>query len=117
MSTAVDSRKSVIRYDSVNRARVHFRDMLETAEAGDIATVERRGRVSALVELGHLRWLLSHVIRPHEPQVARQNGKWAIFLPGLPIAVEEDDFDAAVDELVSAIRETPWIGRTICIRR
>lgn len=103
--TTVDRITSVTRYDSMHSARQHFSQMLTTAEQGNLAVVSRKGRDSALVQVGRLRWLLAHIIRSHEPQVVRENGKWVAYLPGLPLAVEEPDFDTAVNALIEAMRE------------
>ncbi|MFE6864113.1 prevent-host-death protein [Nocardia sp. NPDC057668] len=96
---------SVRRYDSMNRARENFSQMLTAAEEGNVAVVTRRGKDSALVQVGRLRWLLAHIIRPHEPQVVRENGAWVAYLPGLPLAVEEADFGTAIEVLIDAMRE------------
>lgn len=68
-------------------------------------SLSRKGNDSALVEVGRLRWSLSRIIRAHEPQVARENDNWVAYLPGLPLAVQEADFDTAVDALIDAMRE------------
>lgn len=108
--TTIEGITSVMRYDSMNNAREHFSQMLTTAEQGNLAVVSRRGKDSALVGVGRLRWLLAHIIRPHEPQVVRENGRWVAYLPGLPLAVEEPEFDTAIDALIEAMREyaTDW---------
>ncbi|QLY34892.1 prevent-host-death protein [Nocardia huaxiensis] len=89
----------------MNSAREHFAQMLTAAEAGNVAVVSRKGKDSALVEVGRLRWLLSHIIRAHEPQVVRENNNWVAYLPGLPLAVEESDLDTAITALIEAMRE------------
>jgi hypothetical protein len=103
--TTMERITSVTRYDSMHNAREHFSQMLTTAENGNVAVVSRRGKDSALVEVGRLRFLLAHIIRPHEPQVVRENGNWVAYLPGLPLAVEEPELDAALDALIEAMRE------------
>ncbi|MFE3753652.1 prevent-host-death protein [Nocardia tengchongensis] len=103
--TTTERITSVERFNSMNSAREHFAKMLTVAEAGNVAVVSRKGKDSALVEVGRLRWLLSHIIRVHEPQVVRENENWVAYLPGLPLAVEESDLDTAVDALIEAMRE------------
>jgi len=105
MSTTVDQRKAVTRYGSVNHAREKFSDMLSAAEAGNVVVVTRKGKDSALIEAGRLRWMLNRIIRPHQAQVVRENGKWTAYLPGLPIAVEEAEFDIAISLLIESMRE------------
>jgi hypothetical protein len=96
---------SVTRYDSMKNARDHFSQMLTTAEEGNVAVVSRQGKVSALLEVGRLRLLLAHIIHPHDPQAVRENGNWVVYLPGLPLAVEEPDLDTAIAALIEAMRE------------
>ncbi|MGV9662886.1 prevent-host-death protein [Nocardia niigatensis] len=103
--TTTERITSVERYNSMNSARQHFAQMLTAAEEGNVAVVSRKGKDSALVEVGRLRWLLSHIIRVHEPQVVRENNNWVAYLPGLPLAVEEPDLDTAITALIEAMRE------------
>jgi hypothetical protein len=39
------------------------------------------------------------------PCVLAETGGWSVFLSGLPIAADGTTFDAAVDEMVQALRE------------
>ncbi|MBH0775416.1 prevent-host-death protein [Nocardia bovistercoris] len=103
--TIVDSITSVTRYDSMHNARNNFSQMLTAAEEGNLAVVSRKGKDSALVQVGRLRLLLAHIIEPHEAQVVREDGRWVAYLPGLPLAVEESDFDTAIAALIEAMRE------------
>ncbi|WP_153411326.1 prevent-host-death protein [Nocardia macrotermitis] len=89
----------------MNNARDHFSQMLSAAEEGNVAVVSRKGKASALVEIGRLRLLLAHVIHRHDPQVVREDGNWVAYLPGLPLAVEEPELDVAIEALVEAMRE------------
>lgn len=103
--TTIERVTSVSRFDSMSNARTHLSEMLTAAEEGNVAVVSRKGKHSALVEVGRLRWLLAHVIRDHQPQVVRENGNWIAYLPGLPLAVEEPDLDTAITALIEAMRE------------
>ncbi|PXX66283.1 hypothetical protein DFR70_10329 [Nocardia tenerifensis] len=103
--TTIDRITSVKRYDTAHSARDNFAQMLTTAEEGNLAVVSRKGKDSALVLVGRLRSLLAQIIKPHEPQIVRENGNWVAYLPGLPLAVEEADFDRAVQALIEAMRE------------
>ncbi|MQY26658.1 prevent-host-death protein [Nocardia aurantia] len=97
--------QTVQRYDSMVSARGRFSELLDIAEEGNVAVISRKGKDSALVQVGRLRWLLAHIISPHEPQVVRENGNWVAYLPGLPLAVEEPDFETATTALIEAMRE------------
>ncbi|MFC8044542.1 prevent-host-death protein [Nocardia sp. NPDC057353] len=103
--TTIERITSVTRYNSMHSARDNFSQMLTAAEQGNLAVVSRKGQDSALVQVGRLRSLLAQIIRQHEPQVVREDGNWVAYLPGLPLAVEESDFDTAIAALIEAMRE------------
>ena len=44
-------------------------------------------------------------LRPAHAVVTAEGVGWSAFLPGLPIAGEGDDLDAALDDLIDALRD------------
>jgi len=93
-----------VHYDSYTDARAHFKDLLDAAERGRVATVRRDSRRTAVVDLDRLRQLLTSV-RPSGAKVVAEAGGWSIFLPGLPVAADGTTLDEAVDEMILALRE------------
>jgi hypothetical protein len=60
--------------------------------------------VSAVHYAARLRHFLATVV-PSRAQVVPEAGDWSVFLPGLPIAAAGVTFDAAIEEMVLALRE------------
>ncbi|MBJ7308405.1 MAG: prevent-host-death protein, partial [Acidimicrobiia bacterium] len=44
-------------------------------------------------------------LRPAGAVVTAEAGGWSAFLPGLPISGEGEDLDAAIDDLIDALRD------------
>lgn len=95
---------SAVHYESYTEARVHFKDLLDAAERGRVATVRRDARTTALVDRERLRHFLASV-RPAGAQLVAEDGGWSIFIPGLPVAADGASFDEALDEMILALRE------------
>ncbi len=93
-----------VHFDSYTDARAHFKDLLDAAERGQVATVRRDSRTTAFVDQERLRYFLASV-SPSHAQVVAEAGGWSIFIPGLPIAVDGTDLDEALDEMIVALRE------------
>ncbi|WP_432834103.1 hypothetical protein [Dactylosporangium sp. CA-092794] len=90
-------------FDSYSAARAHFKDLLDAARRGRVATVQRETGRAAVVDADRLRASLVGVLPP--PQVVAEDGGWSVFLPGVPVAADASTFDDAVDEMVLALRE------------
>jgi Antitoxin of toxin-antitoxin, RelE / RelB, TA system len=95
---------SITHYDSYTDARVHLKDLLDAAERGRVATVRRDLATTAVVDAERLRSVLAALIPANAQAVAEADG-WSIFIPGLPVAADGATFDAAVSEMVDALRE------------
>lgn len=95
---------SAVHYDSYSEARTHFKDLLDAAERGRLATVRRDTSTSAVVDVGRLRQFLAAVI-PSRAQAVPEAGGWSVFVPGLPISADGATFDEAVVEMIDALRE------------
>lgn len=93
-----------VHYESYTEARMHFKDLLDAAERGRVATVRRDARTTALVDRERLRHFLAAVC-PSRAQVVAEDGGWSAFIPGLPVAADGASFDEALDEMVVALRE------------
>jgi hypothetical protein len=95
---------SGVHFDSYTDARSHFKDLLDAAERGRVATVRRDNQTTAFVDRERLRYFLASV-RPSGAQVVSEAGGWSIFIPGLPVAADGATLDEALDEMVAALRE------------
>lgn len=91
-------------FGSYTSARAHFRDLLDVAHTGRVATVDRDRDRFAVVDAGVLRAELA-ALRPAGAVVAAEGGGWSAFLPGVPVSGEGDDLDAALDDLIDALRD------------
>jgi predicted RNase H-like HicB family nuclease len=91
-------------FGTAAEGRRHFKNLLDAAEEGIPASVQRESRQSAVVDADRLRHALTR-LRPSHAQVVAEAGGWSVFIPGLPIAVDGADLDEALDEMVAALRE------------
>lgn len=101
-------------YGTLTEARKNFKDMLDAAEAGRPASVQRDDRKAAVVDADRLRAALA-VLRPADAQVVAEGGGWSVFLPGLPIAADGATLEEALDEAAQALREyaEDWSARLL----
>lgn len=95
---------SAVHYDSYTDARAHLKDLLDAAERGRVATVRRESARTAMVDVGRLRHFLASLI-PLRAQVVAEAQGWSVFIPGFPVAADGATFDAAISEMVEALRE------------
>jgi predicted RNase H-like HicB family nuclease len=93
-----------VHYNTVTEARAHFSDLIDAAEAGVPATVQRDRRRAAVVDADRLRHSLVRT-HPARAEVVAEGGGWSVLLPGLPIGADGETFDEAIDEMVLALRE------------
>jgi len=92
------------RYDSYTDARAHFKDLLDAAERGRVATVRREAGRTAVVDVERLRAVLAALI-VSRAQVVAEAGGWSVIVPGLPVAADGATFDEAIIEMIDALRE------------
>lgn len=95
---------SGVHYASYTEARVKFKDLLDAARRGTVATVRRDDATAAVVDGNRLRDFLAKV-SPSRAQVVAEDGGWSAFIPGLPVAADGATFDAAIEEMIDALRE------------
>ena len=93
-----------VHYDTVTEARAHFSALIDAAEAGVPATVQRDKRRGARGDAHRVPQFMVNESPPGAEVVAEAGG-WSIMLPGLPIAADGETFDEALDEMVAALRE------------
>ncbi|MDG4834064.1 hypothetical protein O7627_32880 [Solwaraspora sp. WMMD1047] len=91
-------------YDSYSQARAHFRELLDAARRGHVASVRRDTDRLAVVDARRLQRLLA-TSAPFRAQVVAEAGGWSVLLPGLPLAADGNSLDEAVDDMVNALRE------------
>lgn len=105
---------SIMHYDSYTEARAHFKDLLDAAERGRVATVRRDTARTAVVEVERLRSSLAS-LSSHRAQVVAEADGWSVFIPGLPIAADGASFDEAIAEMILALREyaEDWQARLL----
>lgn len=95
---------SAVHYESYSDARAHFKDLLDAAERGRVATVRRDSITAAIVDVARLRHFLASIV-PSRAQVVPEGGGWSVFIPGLPVAADGASFDEAISEMIDALRE------------
>lgn len=101
-----------MQYESMSEARDHLKDVLDAAHAGRPVTVRRGASRSSVVDAERLRASLSSLL-PSKAEVFSESGGWAVTLPGLPLAAEASSLEAALSDMIAALREyaTDWADR------
>lgn len=95
---------TVRHFPSYSEARANLRGVLDAANSGVVTTLERDHTRFAVVDGELLRSQLA-ALRPARAVVTAEGGGWSAFLPGLPIAGEGENLDAAIDDLIDALRD------------
>ena len=85
--------------------RRRLREVLDAAEAGKAAGIERRKSRIALVERDRLHGLLADSWQLGRPEAVAETGGWSVFLPGTPLAADGFELEEAVEEFIQALRE------------
>ena len=91
-------------FASFTDTRTHLRDVLDAARSGRVATIARGGERFAVIDTDVLLAELA-LSRPSQAVVAAEGGGWSAFVPGIPTHGEGDTLDAAIDDLVDALRD------------
>jgi len=95
---------AVRHFPSYSEARANLRGVLDAANSGVVTTLERDHTRFAVVDGELLRSQLT-ALRPASAVVTAEGGGWSAFLPGLPVSGEGEDLDAAIDDLIDALRD------------
>ncbi|MEC3854086.1 hypothetical protein [Paenarthrobacter ureafaciens] len=85
-------------------ARMSFKTILDTSDRGGLSIIERGGSSASVVNTGLFREFLMETL-PAQVQVVNEDGAWAMFLPGLPLAAEGATLEEASLDLIDALRE------------
>lgn len=91
-------------YDTYTAARDHLKDVLDTAESGQVVTVRRDSATAAVLDAERLRHFLASVVPPCV-QVVPEEGGWSAFIPGLPVGAGAATFEDVVADIADALRE------------
>lgn len=91
-------------FNSYSAARSHLRDLLDSARAGYVTTLDRERERYAVVDGDVLRGQLATLL-PSRAVAVAEGGGWATYLPGLALSGEGDDLDSALEDLIDALRE------------
>ncbi|MFF0306106.1 prevent-host-death protein [Streptosporangium sp. NPDC004379] len=95
---------TTLHYDTYTEARAHLKDLLDAAERGQTATLRRDAVRAAVVDAERLRNFLA-TVTPSRAEVVSEDDGWSVFIPGLPVAADGADFNAAINEMIDALRE------------
>lgn len=85
-------------------ARTSLKAILDITTKGGLASIRRNTDIGAVVNGEKLRTFLAKTISANA-QVVNEDGAWAVFIPGLPLAVEATKLDDALLDMVHALRE------------
>jgi|YelNatPaOPRAMG01_1025707.scaffolds.fasta_scaffold64665_3 predicted RNase H-like HicB family nuclease len=90
-------------YETYSQARDHLKDILDAAESGRPVVVKRDADRAAVVNVERIRHFLARMLP--KAVVAAEDGGWSVSLPETFVAADGSSFDAAIDEMVEALRE------------
>jgi hypothetical protein len=85
-------------------ARGSLKHILDSSARGGVSIIRRAHDTAAVVNGENLRVHLQRTIGS-EPVVVNEDGAWAVFMRGLPLAAEAATLDEAVADFVGALRE------------
>jgi hypothetical protein len=85
-------------------ARRSFKTILDTSDRGGLSVITRAGSSASVVNTDRLRAFLVRNT-PAKVQVVNEDGAWAMFIPGLPLAAEGRTLEEATLDLIDALRD------------
>jgi predicted RNase H-like HicB family nuclease len=85
-------------------ARRSFKTILDKSDRGGLSVVTRAGSSASVVNTDRLRAFLVRNT-PAKVQVVNEDGAWAMFIPGLPLAAEGRTLEEATLDLIDALRD------------
>jgi predicted RNase H-like HicB family nuclease len=85
-------------------ARRSLKTILDTSDRGGLSVVTRAGSSASVVNTDRFRAFLVRNT-PAKVQVVNEDGAWAMFIPGLPLAAEGRTLEEATLDLIDALRD------------
>lgn len=85
-------------------ARKSFKTILDTSDRGGLSIIERGESSASVVNTSLFKEFLVNNLAA-KAQVVNEDGAWAMFLPGLPLAAEGTTLEEATIDLIDALRE------------
>lgn len=89
---------------SYSAARSSFKAILDSSDRGGATTI-RRGQSSASIVNSELLLKFLMVHNPPRVEVVFEDGAWAMFMPGQPLAAEGATVAEATADFIEALRE------------
>lgn len=94
-----------VRVYGFTQARESLKAILDSSERGGLSMISRPDRAPAAVVNGEsLRHHLASTVVPNV-QVVNEDGAWAVFMPGQPLASEASVLEEALEDFVDALRD------------
>lgn len=88
----------------VSEARTSLKTILDTSDRGGLSVVKRGDSSASVVNTDRFRsFLVANM--PAKVQVVNEDGAWAMFIPGLPLAAEGTTLEDAILDMIDALRE------------
>ncbi len=87
------------------QARDSLKAILDSSERGGLSTIRRPDRAPAAVVNGESLRRYLEVTVVVNVQVVHEDGVWAVFLPGQPLAAEATELGEALADFVDALRD------------
>jgi hypothetical protein len=104
----IDDRKMTLlgaqHYDTTSSARTSFKRVIDGAVRGSSVTVRRDGDSVAVVDATRYRRFLARTVAA-DVRVLEEDGVFAMIMADPAIAVEDEDYEALVADMVLALRE------------
>lgn len=93
-----------LNFTTMAQARAGFKDLLDSAVAGQPATVNRDRHTIAAVDAARLAHALRTLI-PCEAYLESDSDGWSFYIDGLPISAYGDAIDDVLNNAVDALRD------------
>ncbi|SDF64797.1 Antitoxin of toxin-antitoxin, RelE / RelB, TA system [Lentzea fradiae] len=95
---------AAVHFESYGEGRANLKTLLDAAEQGRLATLQRDQRTAMVVDGERMRHFLNSVI-PSRASAVPENDGWSVFIPGLPVSADGNSFDEAIAEMINTLRD------------